>query len=802
MNKYVSHEIKNSLCLKINIISNLLIKKITTMYLSTSNCFLLDEIVKSFEVAYRSFVVDILITTFPNKASFLTGLNNILASLLSPSSLMHTHKYYTKLNKIKKDYSESYDSLVNCYQSFINSTVQQNHDVPFVSTISDYIEIFFNPFFAKSPLMGSFTPVEFNNFSEKYRSVRNALSHPASCRITTSETKEVFLFIKRTNISLDDKYFWYVSKDTISEKIENLINNLENHPIRINNLQEITFTHTNKILCRENEITELKNAFFGNPFRNAGSAVVYGYGGLGKTALVLGFIDEIIKDALDNQNKNKLDFILFFTNKEESLSYSKTTGDIEINPMQKHVKSCVDIQNKIFTILNISKFEDLGNTKGIIIIDNLETFDNIEKAKISKLILETPRTVSYIITSREEENCEHRLNLKAFDMDNNGYTFLTKYIQENNLDVQLSQEKAKKLLEASKGNTLILVLSLMRLNDKLNTFEEILSELNSTSSNNIETVSLFMYKNTFDRVLQDINNPKTLDILNLISLYDEPVDVYSISKLTGINNITEVESICDRLARKIVLNKIEDYYELNEFANKFIFIKFRKNNIEEAVLIKKIKQIGKLEGKKEDNVRLKKIMEHWEARNYADTLAIHDSFHLHSLAKKLNSVHDANKKEEIKKEIEERFLENESMSPHPYVKFQKARVYELILNEKLLDIPIEDITALISNCYDNVILTINLNFKHIKKTESYASVLRFYANFLIKQHKDFEQAAKYLDESIRVSKDIKIDKKDYLPLLWSLLKCYEALSKKYASNNHNLNPYLPLIKGIKNEIHN
>ena len=35
-------------------------------------------------------------------------------------------------------------------------------------------------------------------------------------------------------------------------------------------------------------------------------------------------------------------------------------------------------------------------------------------------------------------------------------------------------------------------------------------------------------------------------------------------KLTGINNITEVESICDRLARKIVLNKIEDYYELNE----------------------------------------------------------------------------------------------------------------------------------------------------------------------------------------------------------------------------------------------
>ncbi|UKI16584.1 MAG: hypothetical protein L6V87_01410 [Ruminococcus sp.] len=64
------------------------------------------------------------------------------------------------------------------------------------------------------------------------------------------------------------------------------------------------------------------------------SMVLFGYGGVGKTALALEVVKQVIKDIQDNTTINgyRPDFILFFTAKEEALSFSSTTGKIQNIP--------------------------------------------------------------------------------------------------------------------------------------------------------------------------------------------------------------------------------------------------------------------------------------------------------------------------------------------------------------------------------------------------------------------------------------------------------------------------------------
>ena len=175
------------------------------MYLCISDCSKLDKIVKSFEVAYRSFVAEKVISNFSSEVSFQESLTKILTTF-EPSSIMNSHKYHGKIKSIKGKYQDHFITLKNCFISYQNKDYVQ-HDVPYVSTIVDYVAIFFNPYFENSELLNGFSPIEFSNYSEKYYNLRNNLSHPASSKINTTEAKEVFLFIRRVQLNLNDKYF-------------------------------------------------------------------------------------------------------------------------------------------------------------------------------------------------------------------------------------------------------------------------------------------------------------------------------------------------------------------------------------------------------------------------------------------------------------------------------------------------------------------------------------------------------------------------------------------------------------------
>lgn len=757
------------------------------MYLSTTNNYKLDEIVKNFEVGFRSYVVEIIKIKFPTPQKFEAALNEINGKI-KPSSLINSSLYTSKISKIKKDYLVYYQEIDDSYQSFIKRDYD-NAKVPYLSSINDYVEIFFDPYFLKSDLLKGFSTIEYPNISSKYKQIRNDLSHPGSSKITVLGAKEIFMFINRILMNLDEKYFWYVSKNDIKSKIDELVKSVNDNPIKINNIDEIKISYNKKIIGRDKELQQLNDFLFGSPYRNAGSVVVYGYGGLGKTALVVEFIEILIKESIDNSNKHKLDFVLFFTSKEEILEFSQTTGSLIINPLKKQISSFTEFKEKLFNILSISTIDELNKLKGIVVIDNFETINSEsgdDKANILHLIFNSPRSIQFILTSREEEQCEQKIHLKGFDINNNGVEFVENYIIENELTVDL-KSRAVDLVNSSKGNTLILVLALLRLQEKINTIEEIISELDSTSSSNMEMMSLFMYKNTFDRVISELNNPNSLKILTIISLYGEPIDLFSISKLSGINSITEVENICNILASKLVLTKNEEQFVINEFANKFIFIKLRQNLTEEKALMTRISdykfnrrsKLRKLDEKMRKHPSLNGIMNDWQARTIPDKLAIVESFDLYSAAQKASRYLSDEKNRQIVEEVELRFSENERMSSHPYIKFQKARIFQLFLQKEIRCITLPRYLIVISNCFEEVILSINVDYKFMKNTKSYASVLWFYGQFLNQHFDDFNTALRYFEEAKHIFESLKqTHTEEYVKILYSLANTYKSIYDK------------------------
>lgn len=133
---------------------------------------------------------------------------------------------------------------------------------------------------------------------------------------------------------------------------------------------------------------------------------------------------------------------------------------------------------------------------------------------------------------------------------------------------------AGQILNASKGNALIIIQILNIVDRQVSTFTSITTSLESMRSKNSEMIANFMYKNTFDAALKYLssNGHPINELLQVISLYDERIELYSISKLLSIG-IADAERTCNYLLERLILKKTGEYYELNEFAKRFVFIK-------------------------------------------------------------------------------------------------------------------------------------------------------------------------------------------------------------------------------------
>ncbi|WP_342441998.1 ATP-binding protein [Lysinibacillus sp. FSL K6-0057] len=728
------------------------------MYLSQIQNNELDKIVKNFEVAYRSYIAEKVFLSFTSELLFEQQINNLL-STTSQTSIIQTGKFESKLKKIKankKDFYKSIQYSINCLNTKDYESGQDN-SVLYVSEIVDLTLLLYNPLFLE--IGQPFETIEsFIYSSEKYKSIRNDLSHPASSKVLMKDAQEVLLFITQIMKVIKDKYFWYCDKKNIENYISDFFTIGKEQVFKIHNLNEIAWD-TNTILFREPEIQELQEAILGKDefYRRAGSLVVYGYGGVGKTSLILEFIRVLHRKAFDKELRVDLDFLLYFSNKKEELSINDSTGDLKINQLRCQIQNSNELKVNILNYLKLSAISEAGSTYrngGIVVIDNFETFSEFDKQEVMNFIQQSPRNIQYILTSRNEESCEYKLNLKGFSEQNNGLGFIEKYAQIMGIDLEhISEEDKKSLLYESQGNTLIILLAMDRISSKKKTINEIIAELSTISTENTEIIAEFMYKNTFDQTIAELQERdlEAVEILRIIALYDEPIDIFSISKIADLK-IKNVETTCVYLSTKLIVTKSAELYSMSEFATKFIFFNLLPNDVEKKKLELKIAEhkqevkqnISFLEEKIEKFTDLKNIMADWKPTNYVDKIAITEVYAMYQQNKNNQSI--SMKKLE---EIESKIHSIEVRTPHPYIRFQKARIFKMLMDERAKN-QYEKLYCLniIGESLERTIMTIKYKYPNIKSTKSYAAVLWIHALSLDDERGiEIGEVIKYLEEA-------------------------------------------------------
>lgn len=769
------------------------------MYLSADSFFSLDSIVKKFEVAFRSYVADELILKISNKTIFKEQIEEI-EKTFNLTSFILAARYKGKIAKIKKEFESSYSQLKVAQNAYL--TKSYPGDAPYVSMIVDVFVLFFEKCYSNNSLLKNFSSSDELLYSvNSYHRLRNDLSHPGSKNILMEDAILVSKFIRKVVDSVDDKYFWFSTKSEITSLILGFSDTLNKSVLRVENFDQIPIQHK-KLICREEELSRLYECVIGkeNYQRVAGSVIVFGYGGVGKTALVVDFIFRLVQDINNQKNKHEIDFILFYSSKEEFLKRMETSGEVYIEKIEKQISSFDEFLTMLCRDLNVNQISEIFSTyrRGVVVIDNVENLSGEDKGKLFNFIKTTPRNVQFILTSRNEEQCEEKINIEEYRDIERGKRFIKEYLDFEEYTPPLSEADSVELLKASKGNTLILVQSLNSVINKISSVSDIISSLEPVKTKEAHIIADFMYKNTFDSAIVDLEakgfNPKELIIIT--SLYKEPIDLYSIGKLCRID-IGSASEICLYLTKCLIFIKNGEYFKLNEFASNFIFIKMlpdriELNKIKDKVSSHKSRMVEKIDAldlRMEENSAIREMMDDWKPRNYIDKIIIAECFVGYKDFSKAIREKDKAWCDRLLKE----FNENEMITNHPYVQYQKAQILTRFYKSKLYRAERAYLLNSIQRAYEDSIESIEFNYPHVRNTKSHGAVLMFFGIQLLEEFGNYSKAVRNLEEA---SKIINVpNSKLFFDLRFYLAKAYMTM---YQQTNNEA--YLVLVKKTSNQV--
>ena len=485
-------------------------------------------------------------------------------------------------------------------------------------------------------------------------------------------------------------------------------------------------------------------------------------------------------------------FILFFSAKTTRLDYSHTSGSLIEKGVTSDFSTCKELEEGIYRYLKINSFVGFED-EGVIIIDNLETIESSEREAIRDFVNNrSPKNIQYIITSRNEEPYDERLSVNGF-LGESGIRFIDAYIDENSLMVDLDSEQKEELLNASRGNTLVLVLALQRLDKRIVSVPGIVKDLSQCTPNSIskeiadvplngyEIVSEFMFKNTFEelKVLYEDKGEKLDTLLRVFAVYpSNAIDVFTICMITEFG-YQEVVPIMDLLCKYLILERKEERYNLNPFAEKYIVQKLLPDAIESermsSAIEKSITEIrhdlSKLQNDLNDNEKVRSIIDDWSIDYDGDRIAAAKIYKIYSEVNESCQKGDRFHVESSYDEFCKTMKKIESTTMHPYIKYQKARILQLFYQTKILkeSVSFEDI----SRTYTECIWAIKANalYSNIMTTKTYASILWIYALFLDSENRRRE-GIKYLEDAQRYFESIRCRDIEYYQCICKLARLY------------------------------
>lgn len=516
------------------------------MYLSTKQHDDFRTLLMSFEIPFRAYIADKIITDYVDSASFETAIKAKNNSL-QPYDIQYLRDILPKIcggNKLNK----LYNKFITSYNP--TPIVVNDIEVPMVGQLNIVTFALTSTFIDLYNIFSNYT--DYCLLAEKYRYARNKLDHPGTRTLEENHLIPVLSFVQNICSFIDDKFFVEKTKSDIIQLTTQLMNRNIKWSFR-ENFSDTPFSD-NAIVCRETEIALVKKYVYGikGALRKKHSLCIYGYGGVGKTALVLESIKQIVADIIDNNTVNEYTpkYILFFSAKKRMLDIASESGKVIERKLRSHFETYEDLEKLILDNLKIHSLQNYSD-EGIIIIDNLESMNLSECEKVKEFIeVMTPPKMQFIITSRNSEDYEENYKLEGFTDLDSGINFINTYATDNSLDLNLTNDECKELLNISKGNTLVLVLSLRRLSKKLLTIKELTADFKSFDvwksikkfseqcpSNTYEVISEFMYKDTFSQLESYFKD-------NNSKLFYEIIKVFAVTQKNERNNWIDITTLC------------------------------------------------------------------------------------------------------------------------------------------------------------------------------------------------------------------------------------------------------------------
>ena len=782
------------------------------MYLTIRQHDMFRTLLMGFEIPFRAYISDIITLNYKTEADFE---KNMLAkcSSLSPSSPQFLRDVLPK--------AVSDGKLKNAYQKFLSAktsvgeVVTTDIDLPMVGALNLVTLALTENFGDLYLLFSSYH--EYCDLAEKYRYSRNKLDHPGCRTLEDAHLVPVLSFVKDICIFLDEKYFLQKTKEQILAEVNALQQKKSVIPISKNNFSELPDGES-RIVCRNDEIERVKSFVYGNPgdLRKKHSMCIYGYGGVGKTALVLEVLKQIVRDIQDEKTVNEYQphYILFFSAKQRKLILSSETGKFINQNMHYHFKSADELIHLIFSSLGIDdlrKFRD----EGLIVIDNLETL-SAEDRKIVKEFIDTktPSEMQFILTSRNSEEYDFNFKLGGFESDA-GIEFINAYNEENSLDISLPDDKKKQLLTLAKGNTLVLVLCLRRLSKRLatvdilvnefsnvNAWKELKSSLAATPLNAYEVVAEFMYKDTFEHIEAAFGDSRDLfyKVLKVFAVI--PNDSTDISTICLITEETypSVEVVIDVLCNYLIIEKRDTQYILNSFAEKYIVGRFLPDSEEYNTLSANIasrqrdvkRSLDQLNEDVKHRTALANILRDWQITSDIDRI---NAAKMYKLYGDVRNDCEKSGKFQIDAALHESLKacdEAEKYTAHPFVKYQRARILQMIDNSDVLE---EKHAKEITKAFSDAIYSIKTisQYSGISQTKSYAALLWFYGQHLA-DTQELSSSIRYLEESKISFEEQGLKDQEYYQCCTKLGTVYLDY---YLQDRHNRLTYLRKSRSIE-----
>ena len=302
-----------------------------------------------------------------------------------------------------------------------------------------------------------------------------------------------------------------------------------------------------------------------------------------------------------------------------------------------------------------------------------------------------------------------------------------------------------------------------------------------------------MSKNAFDEIYNQFKDQEddVERILQIMVMYDEPIDKYSLMVLSHTDMLL-VDEVVNALISGLILEAQREEVQINEFAKTYLLIKFRPNKIEYMVKQNEIANYkreltikkNKLLDCRKRNSTIDNILKEWQPNNLIDELAIVDAFEAYThfnVWKVVNRRGPKNRNYSLKS-VNHYFEKIEETSTHPYIYAQKARILLPLLRFKTENS--EKIKECLKDSFEKTIISVETQYINIKGTISYASILRELGKFYLEDNTnaDYNKSANYSEKAKVIYEKMDNSNRYYYYTLRNLAKAYIGL---YSKTNEN-----------------